>query len=127
MDHPYKVFLSDPDLSLVIAKNIARLFNETGLMQTSFDGLEGVWSTGMGQYARSLFTKTWYDNLNPKIKGKVINDASNPGHFNWHIRFPVTPSLAVRSLPPVRHADQDQLGWKALDDWTIRERNECGC
>ena len=85
LDHPYKVFLSDPDLSLEIAKNISRLFNETGLMQTSFDGLEGVWSTGMGQYARSLFTKTWYDNLNPEIKGKVINDASNPSHFNWHI------------------------------------------
>jgi len=85
MDHPYKVFLSNPDLSLEIAKNISRLFNETGLMQTSFDGLEGVWSTGMGQYARSLFTKTWYDNLNPEIKGKVINDASNPSHFNWHI------------------------------------------
>jgi hypothetical protein len=54
-------------------------------MQISFDGLEGVWSTGMGQYARSLFTKTWYDNLDPVIKGKVINDASNPSHFNWHI------------------------------------------
>lgn len=85
LDHSYKVFLSDPDLSLEIAKNISRLFNETGLMQTSFDGLEGVWSTGMGQYARSLFTKTWYDNLNPEIKGKIINDASNPSHFNWHI------------------------------------------
>lgn len=85
MDHGYKVFLSDADLSAEIAKNISELFNETGLMQVSFDGLEGVWSTGMGQYARSLFTKTWYDNLNTEIKGKVINDASNPGHFNWHI------------------------------------------
>jgi hypothetical protein len=85
LDHPYEVFLSNPDLSIEIAKNIAELFNETGLMQTSFDGLEGVWSTGMGQYARSLFTKTWYDNLDPEIKGKVINDASNPSHFNWHI------------------------------------------
>lgn len=85
LDHPYRVFLSNPELSIEIAKNIAGLFNETGLMQTSFDGLEGVWSTGMGQYARSLFTKTWYDNLDPEIKGKVINDASNPGHFNWHI------------------------------------------
>lgn len=32
-----------------------------------------------------MFTKLWYDNLDPEIKGKVINDASNPGHFNWHI------------------------------------------
>jgi len=85
MDHGYKVFLSNADLSIEIATNIASLFNETGLKQISFDGLEGVWSTGMGQYARSLFTKTWYDNLNAKIQGKVINDASNPSHFNWHI------------------------------------------
>ncbi len=85
MDHPYKVFLSDASLSEEIAVNIAKLFNETGLLQTSFDGLEGVWSTGMGQYARNMFTKIWYDNLDPEIKGKVINDASNPGHFNWHI------------------------------------------
>lgn len=85
MDHPYKVFLSNASLSEEIAVNIAKLFNETGLLQTSFDGLEGVWSTGMGQYSRNLFTKIWYDNLDPEIKGKVINDASNPGHFNWHI------------------------------------------
>ncbi len=85
MDHGYKVFLSNAGLSEEISQNIAKLFNETGLMQVSFDGLEGVWSTGMGQYARSLFTKTWFDNLNPELKGKVINDASNPSHFNWHI------------------------------------------
>jgi hypothetical protein len=39
----------------------------------------------MGQYARALFTKTWYDHLKPELKGKIINDASNPSHFNWHI------------------------------------------
>ncbi len=85
MDHGYKVFLSNAELSDEISKNIARLFNETGLRQISFDGLEGVWSTGMGQYARSLFTKTWFDNLKPELQGRVINDASNPSHYNWHI------------------------------------------
>lgn len=85
MDHGYKVFLSNAALSQEIAETIARFFNETGLRQLSFDGLEGVWSTGMGQYARSLFTKTWYDHLSEDLKGKVINDASNPSHFNWHI------------------------------------------
>jgi hypothetical protein len=85
MDHGYKVFLSNAELSAEIAETIARFFNETGLKQVSFDGLEGVWSTGMGQYARSLFTKTWYDHLSEDLKGKVINDASNPSHFNWHI------------------------------------------
>lgn len=85
MDHGYKVFLSNAELSEEIAETIARFFNETGLKQVSFDGLEGVWSTGMGQYARSLFTKTWYDHLSEDLKGNVINDASNPSHFNWHM------------------------------------------
>ncbi len=85
MDHAYQVFLGDHALDQEIARTIARLFNETGLMQISFDGLEGCWSEGMGDYGKQLFTKTWYDNLKPELRGKVINDASNPGHFFWHM------------------------------------------
>ncbi|MGH7971785.1 MAG: hypothetical protein ACREIC_23985, partial [Limisphaerales bacterium] len=85
MDHSYHVFLTDAELSQEIARNIAKLCNETGAMQLSFDGLEGNWSTGMGQYGRTLFTKAWYDALSSAEQGNVINDASNPGHFNWHI------------------------------------------
>ncbi|MBX2924229.1 MAG: hypothetical protein KF746_18660 [Chitinophagaceae bacterium] len=85
MDHGYKVFLPDMELQDEITANIARLFNETDLQQISFDGLEGSWSTGMGQYATQLFVKKWYDLLKPALKGKVINDASGPGHFFWHI------------------------------------------
>ncbi len=85
MDHPYQVFLGNHELDQEMAKTIARLFNETGLMQISFDGLEGCWSEGMGDYGKQLFTKTWFDNLKPELKGKVINDASNPGHYFWHI------------------------------------------
>ncbi|WP_109699633.1 hypothetical protein [Chitinophaga deserti] len=84
MDHGYKVFLTDYALQEEMATTIARLFNETGLMQISFDGLEGCHSTGMGQYARQLFAQTWYNKLSPELKGKVINDASTPGHFFWH-------------------------------------------
>jgi hypothetical protein len=54
-------------------------------MQLSFDGLEGCWSEGMGDYGKQLFTQTWFNNLKPEFQGKVINDASNPGHFFWHI------------------------------------------
>ena len=85
MDHGYQVFLGNHELDQDIARTIARLFNETGLMQISFDGLEGCWSEGMGDYGKQLFTKTWFDNLRPELKGKVINDASNPGHYFWHI------------------------------------------
>ncbi len=85
MDHAYKVFLTDVELSQEVARGIADLFNQTGLMQISFDGLEGNWSTGMGQYGRTLFVATWYDHLRDDLRGRVITDASNPGHYFWHI------------------------------------------
>jgi hypothetical protein len=85
MDHAYKVFLGNHELDQEIARSIARLFNETGLMQLSFDGLEGCWSEGMGDYGKQLFTQTWFNSLTPELQGKVINDASNPGHYFWHI------------------------------------------
>lgn len=84
MDHGYKVFLTDADLTQEVARNLATLCNHAGTRQISLDGLEGNWSTGMGQYGRTLFTKAWYDALAPELRG-TINDASNPGHFNWHI------------------------------------------
>ncbi len=85
MDHDYKVFLTDADLAVEVARRIAAFCNATGARQLSFDGLEGNWSTGMGQYGRTLFTQAWFDALSPELRGQVINDASNPGHFNWHI------------------------------------------
>ena len=85
LDHAYKVFLTDAELSQEVARRLADLFNQTGLRQISFDGLEGNWSTGMGQYGRTLFVTTWYDHLRDDLRGRVITDASNPGHYFWHI------------------------------------------
>lgn len=85
MDHAYEVFLTDAALSQEVARHIAELCNAAGARQISLDGLEGNWSTGYGQYGRTLFTKAWYDALSPECQGQVINDASCPGHFNWHI------------------------------------------
>jgi hypothetical protein len=85
MDHSYQTFLTDAELSMEVARNIARFCNETGARQLSFDGLEGNWATGLGQYGRTLFTQAWYEALDQELRGQVINDASNPGHFNWHI------------------------------------------
>jgi hypothetical protein len=85
MDHGYRVFLSDIDLSKEIARRIADFCNVTGIKQISFDGLEGNWASGMGQYGRQIFIETWYEHLRPELKGQVINDASNPGHYFWHI------------------------------------------
>ncbi len=86
MDHDYQVFLTDAKLGQEIARNVAGIFNETGARQLSFDGLEGNWSTGYGQYGRTLFVQAWYKALSPDLRGQIINDASNPGHFNWHMQ-----------------------------------------
>jgi hypothetical protein len=85
MDHGYQTFLTDNDLSMEMSSRLADFFNFTGCRQISFDGLEGNWSTGMGEYGRQRFTQNWYDHLNPDLKGQVITDASGPGHFFWHM------------------------------------------
>ena len=84
-DHPYKVFLSNADLTKEIAKNIASLYNKTGMRQISFDGLEGNRSTGLGVYGESLMPYTWYNELSDELKEHLIIDASRTTHFFWHI------------------------------------------
>ena len=85
IDHGYKTFLSNAELTVEMASTLARLYNETGLKQISFDGLEGNLSTGMGAYGELLMTKTWFDQLTPEIKNNYIMDASRPGHYFWHM------------------------------------------
>jgi hypothetical protein len=84
-DHGYKVFLTNPELSIEQAKRLAELYNYCGLRQISFDGLEGNRSTGMGNYGEILFTKTWWDNLSDDEKSHMITDASRTTHYFWHI------------------------------------------
>ncbi len=71
-DHGYRVFLADAELGREMAENLAHLFNETGLRQISFDGLEGNRSTGMGNYGEILFTMAWFDALSPDIRNHFI-------------------------------------------------------
>jgi len=84
-DHGYKVFLTNPELSIEVSKKIAELFNYCGLRQISFDGLEGNRSTGMGNYGEILFTNTWYEHLSDEIKEHLIVDASRTSHYFWHM------------------------------------------
>ncbi len=84
-DHGYKVFLTNAQLGDEMAGNIADLYNETGLRQISFDGVEGNRSTGMGNYGEILFTKAWYDKLSDNIRSHYIADASRTTHYFWHI------------------------------------------
>ena len=85
LDHGYKVFLTDADLTAEMSNNLAELYNQTGLRQISFDGLEGNRSTGLGTYGESLMPYTWYNALAPELKDHLIIDASRTTHFFWHI------------------------------------------
>jgi hypothetical protein len=141
MDHGYKVFLTDTALSVEVARNIAQFCNETGAVQLSLDGLEGNWSTGMGQYGCSLFTSAWYDALSPELRGHVINDASNPHHFAWHIatrynwgepwyagfRQSQTLLRLRNQLFYKRNLIPPMLGWFSLRPETTREDVEWLC
>jgi hypothetical protein len=49
-DHSYQVSLTDAALSQEVARNTATLRNHTGAIELSVDGLDGNWSTAMGQY-----------------------------------------------------------------------------
>lgn len=85
LDHAYKVFLTNTDLTIEMSKNIANLYNQTGLRQISFDGLEGNRSTGLGTYGESLMPYVWYNSLSDDLKNHLIIDASRTTHFFWHI------------------------------------------
>ncbi|MBI3867556.1 MAG: hypothetical protein HY299_03410 [Verrucomicrobia bacterium] len=82
MDHSYKVFFPNLDLQREIARNLARIFNETGLSHMDFDGHEGCLAPGEGTYGNEIFAKEFYDHLDHT----VINGTSPPlSHFYWHI------------------------------------------
>jgi hypothetical protein len=85
LDHAYKVFLTDADLTVEMSERMAEIYNKTGLRQISFDGLEGNRSTGLGTYGESLMPYVWYNNLSDSLKDHLIIDASRTTHFFWHI------------------------------------------
>lgn len=81
MDHAYKVFFPNIPMQREIARNLARIFNESGLSHMDFDGHEGCLAPGEGTYGNELFAKEFHDHLNHT----VINGTSPPlSHFYWH-------------------------------------------
>jgi len=85
LDHGYKVFLTETDLTRAMSERMAEIYNQTGLRQISFDGLEGNRSTGLGAYGESMMPYVWYNALDDRLKDHLIIDASRTTHFFWHI------------------------------------------
>ena len=81
LDHPYKVFFPNYDMQHEIAVRLARLFNDTGIGHFDFDGHEGAWASGQGDFGLEVFAKTFYDHLDHPVH----NGTSNSQPFYWHI------------------------------------------
>ncbi|MCF3108205.1 hypothetical protein LL912_05395 [Niabella sp. CC-SYL272] len=82
-DYPYRTLFPDLDLQDAFAHRLADIFNQTGIRQISFDGLEGCMYTGQDYYATAKFVTEYYNRL--ENKADLINDASRLDHFLWHI------------------------------------------
>ncbi len=129
LDFAYRTFYPNWDMQKEMCANIGDLLNETGVTQMGFDGHEGCYATGHGDYAMDLFALDWHNQL----EHVVINSSSRLKHFYWHInhfinwgepwyggfresqtdrRFKVQPFLERNYL-------RNMLGWFMIQSTTI--------
>lgn len=129
LDFAYNIFYPDWDMQKDMRNNLVSLLNECDITQMGFDGHEGCYSTGHGDYAMDLFAQEWYDQLDHV----VINSSSRLKHYYWHInhfinwgepwyggfresqadrRFKVQPFLERNYL-------RNMLGWFMIKSTTI--------
>lgn len=81
IDHGYKVFFPDWQLQKEMAGNIARFINETGADQMDFDGHEGTYATGMGDYSLGVFAEEVFR----QADHPVVFGSSRANHYFWHV------------------------------------------
>lgn len=81
VDHGYHVFFPDFELQKQVARNMSDLFNETGVNQMDFDGHEGAYACGQGDYGRDQFAYEVFT----QTKHLLINGSSGSKHFYWHL------------------------------------------
>ncbi len=80
-DYPYRTLFPDLFLQDAFCDRLVELFNNTGIGQISFDGLEGCSYTGEDEYAMNRFVERCYKGWDEEI----LNDASRLTHYLWHI------------------------------------------
>ena len=81
LDYPYETLFPNFELQQEIAGNLARFFNETGVSQLDFDGHEGCYSSGEGDYGMQAFAEKVFRETNHTL----VNGTSRSSHFYWHI------------------------------------------
>ena len=80
VDHPYKVFFPNWELHKEMISNLADFFNYTGVGQLDFDGHEGGWGTGEGEYGMDYFS----EELQKQVGHELRNGSSRSNHYYWH-------------------------------------------
>lgn len=81
MDYPYNTLFPNFTLQQEIAGNLGRFFNETGVSQMDFDGHEGCYSSGEGDYGMQAFAEKVFKDT----KLTLVNGTSRSSHYYWHI------------------------------------------
>ena len=81
VDHGYHVFFPNFELQKQVTKNMSDLFNETGVNQMDFDGHEGAYASGQGDYGIDQFAWEVFTQTNHLL----INGSSLSKHFYWHL------------------------------------------
>lgn len=81
MDYPYNTLFPNFNLQQEIAGNLGRFFNETGVSHMDFDGHEGCWSSGEGDYGVQAFAEKVFQDT----KHTLVNGTSRSSHYYWHI------------------------------------------
>lgn len=81
IDHAYKVFFPDINLQREIAVNLAKFFNAAGISHLDFDGHEGCFASGEGDYASVLFAEDFYKTLDHEC----VNGTSRSKPYYWYL------------------------------------------
>ncbi len=80
LDYPYEVFFPNFDMQHDVASNLAAFLNETGVDHIDFDGHEGCYATGQGEYGMEQYVL----DVMSQTKHFVFNGSSRAKHFYWH-------------------------------------------
>lgn len=129
LDFAYRTFYPNWEMQKDMVRNISNLINEANITQMGFDGHEGCFATGNGDYAMDKYALDWYN----MVDHVTVNSSSRLKHFYWHInhfinwgepwyggfresqadrRFKVQPFLERNYL-------KNMLGWFMIKSTTI--------
>lgn len=80
-DHAYKTLFPNFEMQKDMIARLADFFNETGVAQFDFDGHEGGWGTGEGEFGMDYFS----DEFMAQVNHEVRNGSSRSNHYYWHV------------------------------------------